>query len=714
MAPSPSFHALLDGLNPAQRAAVEHGRAPLLVVAGAGSGKTATLAARAARLVAQGTDPQRLLLLTFSRRAADEMARRAGTLLARQHGRPPEAGPAPALPWAGTFHAIGARLLRQWAAPLGLANGFSVVDRADAEDLLALEREALGLATQRRRFPLKGSCLAIYSRAINTEQPLAQVLAEQFPWCQPWEGELRRLFAAYEAAKRRQQLLDLDDLLLAWAEALADPGIAQAMGGRFDHVLVDEYQDTNRLQARILQRLKPDGEGLTVVGDDAQAIYRFRGAELRNLLDFPATFGPATRVLALEQNYRSTPALLAASNALMAQAGERVAKTLWSAGPDGPRPLLVTVADEAAQAAWVADSVLRQRESGLALRRQAVLFRTAPHSLALELELVRRDIPFVKYGGLQFMQAAHVKDLLALLRWTLNPRHALAGTRCAMQVPGIGPARARRLVEAVAASDDPAAAIAGFRPPPAAAADWAGLRDTWLALHAPGGGGDAAWPQAIDRALDWLLPQLPRLHADAPARAADLRQLARLARGWASRERFLAELTLDPPQAVGREAGAPHRDDDWLVLSTIHSAKGQEWSAVTVLNVVDGCLPADMATGSAAEIDEERRLLYVAMTRAQRHLQLMLPQRFHVTQQSAWGDRHVHALPSRFLTPELVALCDRLTAGEAGAVADDAPGVPRRPGAAPPAPGNAAAAATAEPAHPRPTPLLERLAGRWD
>lgn len=700
----------LERLNPAQRAAVDHGDDPLLVVAGAGSGKTGTLAARAARLVRDGCDPQRLLLLTFSRRAADEMAHRAALLLQQLLALPAGAAP-PALPWAGTFHAIGARLIAPWAPALGLPAGFTIVDRTDAQDLMAMERAALGQAAQRRRFPLAATCLAIYSRAVNTGTPLAELLARDYPWCKGWEGELRRLFAAYDDAKRRQHVLDLDDLLAVWAEALADETVARAMGGRFDHVLVDEVQDTNRLQADILLRLKPGGRGLTVVGDDAQSIYRFRGAELRNLLGFAARCGPATRVIALEHNYRSTPTLLAASNALIAQAAERHAKTMWSSGPDGPRPRLVTVADEAAQAAWVADEVLRQREAGLALRRQAVLFRSASHALALELELLRRGIPFVKYGGLQFMQAAHIKDLLALLRWSANPRHTLAGLRCATMVPGIGAATARRLVDAMAAAADPAAVLAAFRPPPSAQADWAALRDAWMALHGPLA---AVWPQALDRALDWLLPQLPLRHADAPARAADLRQLRELARGWASRERFLAELTLDPPQAAGREAGAPQRDDDWLVLSTIHSAKGQEWAAVTVLSVVDGCLPADMACGSIDEIDEERRLLYVAMTRARRHLNLMLPRNFHVEAQPVRGDRHVSALPSRFLSDEVVACCDRITAQSPAAGPGRLDASPADPPPSPPSLRDDEQSLRAGGHGATGPALLERLARRWD
>jgi DNA helicase-2/ATP-dependent DNA helicase PcrA len=652
-------------LNALQRAAVEHGDTPLLLIAGAGSGKTSTLAARVARLVRDGADPQRLLLLTFSRRAAQEMNHRAGVMLQQALGLPASRRP-PALPWSGTFHAIGARLLRDWAPALGLAPGFTILDRTDTEDLLALDREGLGLARQHRRFPLKGTCLAIYSRAVNSGAPLEAVLREHFPWCACWAAELTSLFAAFTQHKQRQQVLDYDDLLLWWAAALARPALAQGLSARFDHVLVDEYQDTNRLQAQILQRLRPDGRGLTVVGDDAQSIYAFRAAEVRNILDFPTQFGAATRVLALEQNYRSTPALLAASNAVIAQAPERHAKTLWSARPPGPRPQVVTVADDAAQAAWVTDEVLHQRECGLRLRRQAVLFRTASHSAMLELELARRRVPFIKYGGLKFMEASHVKDLLSLLRWAQNPLQALAGYRSALLVAGIGPASARRLLQAMAGAADPAQALAAFVPPPGSRDDWDRFRALWLRLHAPG----AAWPQALDSALQWYLPQLQRLHADAAARGADLRQLQQIAGGYPSRERFLAELTLDPPQASSDESGVPLRDEDYLILSTIHSAKGQEWSAVHVLNVVDGCMPADLATGSRAEIDEERRLLYVAMTRAQHQLHLLAPQRFFVTQQARHGDRHLYASLSRFLTPQVLACCDRVGAGPAeGSVA---------------------------------------------
>ena len=643
-------------LNPQQRAAVMHGSAPLLVLAGAGSGKTLTLAARVARLVLDGADPHRLLLLTFSRRAAQEMARRAGRLLHQALGLRATQSP-PTLPWAGTFHAVGARLPREYAASVGLAENFGIIDRGDAEDLMAVMRQAQGLAATARRFPLKGTCLAIYSRTLNRQVPLAQVLADDFPWCADWHDELKALFRAYAAEKRAQHTLDYDDLLLAWHQLLGDAGLAAHLGARFDCVLVDEYQDTNRLQAEILQRLKPDGLGLTVVGDDAQSIYAFRAAEVGNILGFAQHYGPATHTVLLERNYRSTQPILAASNAVIAMAEQRYAKTLWSDRPSAQRPLLVTVADEVAQARWVADSVLAQREGGLTLKQQAVLFRTGHHSAALELELTHRNIPFVKFGGLKFLEATHVKDLLAVLRWAQNPRGRLAGFRVVQLVPGIGPAAARRLLDAMADAPDPGAALRGFVPPPAAAADWPPLVDLLSALQA-----DASpWPAELDAVLRWYAPHLQRLHADdAAVRQLDLDQLQRLAGAQSSRERFLTELTLDPPEATSDESGPPHQDEDYLILSTIHAAKGQEWNAVTILNVIDGCMPADLATGSAAAVAEERRLLYVGMTRARQQLQLMVPLRFHVSQQHRHGDRHLYGGLSRFIPPEVAALFDRV------------------------------------------------------
>jgi DNA helicase-2/ATP-dependent DNA helicase PcrA len=416
-------------------------------------------------------------------------------------------------------------------------------------------------------------------------------------------------------------------------------------------VLVDEYQDTNPLQASILRALKPDGVGVTVVGDDAQSIYSFRAATVRNILDFPGVFGRPARVLTLERNYRSTQPILEASNGVIGLARGRYAKSLWTDRASATRPRLVAVPDEIEQARYVASRVLERRERGVALRAQAVLFRSASHSAQLELELTRRNIPFVKYGGLRFLEAAHVKDALAVLRFADNPRHRIAGFRAVRLVAGIGPATAAKVLDFVGTVPDPLNALMAFAAPPAVAVDWSAFVSMVGALHAA----TPEWPAELDLVTAWYAPQLERIYDDAFIRAGDLAALRQIASTYPSRERFLTELALDPPEVTSDEAGAPSRDDDYLILSTIHSAKGQEWRAVHVLNVVDGCIPSDMATGATDEIEEERRLLYVAMTRAKEELELSVPQRFFVRKQAAYGDRHVYAARSRFIPEALLA-----------------------------------------------------------
>src|ERR1043165_5942406 len=455
----------LDRLNPDQRAAVEHGAdadaRPLLVIAGAGSGKTDTLAHRVAHLVMNGADPHRILLLTFSRRAAAEMERRAERILNRATGTNAASG----LAWAGTFHAIGARLLREYAERIGLDRAFTIHDREDAADLMNLVRHELDLSRAESRFPTKGTCLSIYSRVVNSETTLEEVLGRAFPWCANWAAELKTLFAAYVEAKQHQNVLDYDDLLLYLAHMLAERDFAAEIGARFDHILVDEYQDTNRLQASILLALKPDGRGLTVVGDDAQSIYSFRAATVRNILDFPGHFTPQARIVTLERNYRSTQPILAASNAVIALATERFTKNLRSDRAASARPLLIAVRDEADQARYVVARVLENREAGLPLKSQAVLFRASHHSDTLEFELTRRNIPFVKFGGLKFLEAAHVKDVLAVLRFAENPRDRVAGFRVTQLVPGIGPAAAAAAIESMSASLDVIMGLQRYRPP---------------------------------------------------------------------------------------------------------------------------------------------------------------------------------------------------------------------------------------------------------
>jgi DNA helicase-2/ATP-dependent DNA helicase PcrA len=651
---TPTLDDPFASLNPQQRAAVEHGLGrldapPLLVVAGAGSGKTNTLAHRVARLIGSGADPQRILLLTFSRRAATEMTQRAGSVLQKVMGLPLSRAPA-TLPWAGTFHAIGARLLREYAGRIGLDESFTIHDRSDSEDLMGLVRHEIGLTQGQKRFPLKGTCLSIFSRAVNSRDPLDVVLKTTFPWCAEWEAQLKTLFGAYVDAKQEQNVLDYDDLLLFWAEMAADPELGPEIGALFDHVLVDEYQDTNRLQAAIIQGMKPDGRGVMVVGDDAQSIYSFRGATVRNILDFPQQFSQPAELITLDRNYRSTQPILDASNALIEQAVERHAKTLWTDKASSSKPQLVLIPDEAEQARWVCNRILEHREAGIPLTQQAVLFRAASHSAALELELMRRNIPFVKFGGLKFLEAAHIKDVLAVLRFAQNPSGRMAGFRVAQMIPGIGPATATRLLDLVGAAADPVAAIDSFDAPARCKEDWQQFVAVYKALRAPG----LRWPGDIELVKNWYLPHLERMHDDPQVRSADVEQLAALAGGYGSRESFLAEITLDPPEATSDRAGPPLLDEDYLILSTIHSSKGQEWRSVHVLNVVDGCIPSDMATGSMEEIEEERRLLYVAMTRAREHLHLVVPNKFFIKQQAQMGDRHVYAQRTRFVTPAML------------------------------------------------------------
>ncbi|MDI3489193.1 MAG: ATP-dependent helicase [Thauera propionica] len=652
----------LAQLNPAQRAAVVQGvgdraapGAPLLVIAGAGSGKTNTLAHRVAHLIAHGADPGRILLLTFSRRAADEMGRRVRRILTQMSaGRPglAQAG----LHWSGTFHAIGARLLRDYAGRIGLDPGFTIHDREDAGDLMNLARHELGLSATKQRFPQKGTCLAIYSAAVNTQAPLAEVLQASFPWCTEWEDELKRLYRAYVEAKQAQQVLDYDDLLLYWAQMVADPVLGAEIGGLFDHVLVDEYQDTNQLQASILLAMKPDGRGLTVVGDDAQSIYAFRGATVRNILDFPAAFEPPAQVVTLEQNYRSTKPILEAANAVIALAAERFTKNLWSERESAQRPRLVSVKDDADQAAFVVDTVLARREEGLRLKQQAVLFRASAHSARLEMELTRRNIPFVKFGGLKFLEAAHVKDVLAVLRWAENPRDRISGFRAIQLLAGVGPKTAGRVLDNVCAAPEGCALLAEQPVPEAARAGWKEFAALVGRLAER-----PQWPADFELACRWYEAQMPRLYDDFAVRVLDVQQLARIAATSPSRQRFLTELTLDPPSATSGEAGMPLLDEDYLILSTMHSAKGQEWNAVSVLNVVDGCIPSDVATRNSAEVEEERRLLYVAMTRAKDSLDLIVPQRFYVTQQTGMGDRHVYAGRTRFIPNRLLGHFEQIS-----------------------------------------------------
>jgi len=605
-------------LNRSQLAAATAPSGPLLIIAGAGTGKTNTLAHRVAHLIKEGADPSRILLLTFTRRAAEIMTRRAERIV----GKKARVG------WAGTFHSVANRLLRPHASAVGLEPSFTVLDRSDSADLLNVVRQELGFAKLPARFPKKDTCLAIYSRVVNTRGTIETTLNHTFPAYTDWVEQLRALFRGYVEAKQRRSVLDYDDLLLYWFYLME--AAAAEVSRRFDHILVDEYQDTNALQADIVLKL---GRSITVVGDDAQAIFAFRGATVRNILDFPNRFDPPATVIELEQNYRSVQPILDGSNAV-------IGKSLFSERRSEQKPFLIAAKDEQAQADYICERVLEEREAGVLLHQQAVLMRAAHHSDLLEIELGKRNIPFVKYGGLKFLEAAHVKDVLCVLRWAENPRDDIAGFRVLQLLPGIGPAHARRILNGGG----------GTIPRP--------LHELLEALRKA-----TAWPGQLGMVRKWYEPHLERLYEGGAVRIADLETLESLSKDYASRENFLSDLTLDPPEAVGDLAGDPLLDEDYLILSTIHSAKGQEWDVVYVLNVVDGCIPSDMATGSKDEVEEERRLLYVAMTRAKERLHLVQPHRFYTGSSRRNGDRHIYAPRTRFLPEDVLRLFERVATG---------------------------------------------------
>ncbi|MGH8139169.1 MAG: ATP-dependent helicase [Steroidobacteraceae bacterium] len=660
----------LDKLNGPQRKAVAFGEplpqnkgfksGPLLIVAGAGTGKTDTLAHRVAHLVIHGVDPGRILMLTFTRRAATEMRRRAHEI-AKKALNESLGGVSQSitqrLSWAGTFHSIGNRLLRHYARHLQLDPQFSVIDRADSADLLDSLRQQLGLAAKEQRFPRKETCLQIYSYRVNTQKSLKDSLEQQYPWCAQWEADLTRLYRAYVEQKTRSSILDYDDLLLYWQVMMTEPRLAQHVGAHFDHILVDEYQDTNKLQAEILHAMRPDGAGVAVVGDDAQAIYSFRAAAVENIMGFPDRFKPRAEVITLAQNYRSTQEVLDVSNSLMAEGPRQYRKHLLSIRGNGARARIVTLEELQTQAEYVCTEVLRRREANVPLKRQAVLFRSSSHSDILEVELGKRKIPYMKYGGLKFLEAGHIKDLLAVLRWADNPRNTLAAFRAIQLLPGMGPANARKAVDHLEAHNNAFAALKTFTPPQPAINGFQKLTELMLSLADP----QRQWQGQLHMARDWYRPHFERLYEHFHTRLGDLDQLELLSGQYPSRERFLTELTLDPPNATSDLAGHPVLDEDYLTLTTIHSAKGMEWDTVYLLNVVDGSFPSEFATGKPELIEEERRLLYVALTRAQNDLVLLAPLKFHLTNQSRQGDAHVYGGRSRFLTEKVLKQLDAVT-----------------------------------------------------
>jgi DNA helicase-2/ATP-dependent DNA helicase PcrA len=644
----------LGQLNEEQARAATYDGGPLLILAGAGTGKTTTLCARVAWLVGVGVSPERILLLTFTRRAAREMLARVRALVASEASSRFVVG--------GTFHSVAYRTILREAPALGL-DGVSLFDASDGADLLDLLREELGLASLDRRFPRKGTLLDIYSRTVNVQRELSEVLAESFPWCADYGEEIAGLFRGYVARKRELNALDLDDLLLYWHAAVADERLGRRLADQYEHVLVDEYQDVNALQVEIVRALCKEHRNVTVVGDDMQAIYGFRAADPAHILDFPSLYPEAT-VVKLERNYRAPQALLDAGNEVAAHAVRSFARRLTAEREGEGRPQLVFCLDEQRQASAVCERVLARREQGAPLRDQAVLMRAGHHSDLLELELARRQIPFVKYGGIRYLEAAHVKDFLAVLRVATNADDQLSWFRLLQLLDGVGPVMAKRLFGELLSDKPPVSALPGrWREAevPAAARDPGRLLLETLADSA----GDAVAVRA-GRLKDALAPLIRSNYPDADPRLVDLEQLAGAAAAAPSLERFVAELVLDPPLSSADYAGPPGLDEDYLVLSTIHSAKGLEWDHVHVIHASDGNIPADMALSTKEGLEEERRLFYVALTRPRRSLSVYVPRRYY-HRPRARDDSHGYGKPSRFLTERLQGLCEIVRAEDDGA-----------------------------------------------
>jgi DNA helicase-2/ATP-dependent DNA helicase PcrA len=616
---------LASELNSEQAAAATFGQGPLLIIAGAGTGKTRTLIYRVAHLIDAGVKPERILLLTFTRRAAQEMLARAERLV----------GGASRKVAGGTFHATAHRLLRRFGAAAGVANDFSIMDQGDSEDLIQLSRAQLGYADSKKRFPRKETLHYVYSRHINTEIPVEDILRDEFSGFVEYHDDFLRIFADYTRRKGERNLVDYDDLLLFWATMLeAAPQIAERIAGMYEHVLVDEFQDTNTLQARVLRGMCRTHQNITVVGDDAQSIYSFRGASFRNILDFPRQF-PGTTIVTLEQNYRSTQPILDVSNTLISRAAERYTKTLWTKRGGGEPPWLVTTQDEQQQTRFVVDRILELHESGVPLGEMAVLFRAGYMSADLEIELTNRKIPFEKWGGLKFLEAAHVKDVLAFLRILENPRDEVSWYRILMLLPGIGDVTARAAIDMMAQMAWDSRAFGQYRAPARAREahnQLVALLDQLRAEPVLDVSSVAADIFRVRQLYDGLLREK---YDRVEPRLADLDQLQTIAGGYPNREAFLSALALEPPQATQDLAGGSDEEQDVLTLSTAHSAKGKEWTAVFLIWAVDGWFPMARAINDDDELEEERRLMYVALTRARNHLAVTCPLNSYPTRRTA-------------------------------------------------------------------------------
>jgi len=615
-------------LNPAQLEAVESIDGPFLVIAGAGSGKTRVLVHRVAHLVEKGVKPEEILLLTFTRRAAEEMLRRASLLLDERCKKIS----------GGTFHSFANMILRKYAKFLEISNNFTILDRSDAEDAVNLVRTQLGFHKSEKRFPRKHAILEVISKSVNKSEDIKDVLYDEYPQFIEFIDQIKKIRDEYRKYKLQKSLLDYDDLLVFLKNLLSKhEDVRASLSAKYKYIMVDEYQDTNKLQAHIACLLAADHANIMVVGDDAQSIYSFRGANFKNIMDFPKIF-KGTKIITLEENYRSTQPILNLTNAVIAQAKEKFEKHLYTKKKEGNIPVFIDCPDENSQSTFVADKILELREEGIPLNEMAVLFRSGWHSNDLEIELASRNIPFVKYGGQKFVEAAHIKDILSYLRISHNINDQVSWLRALLLIPGIGPKTAAKIIEAIIAKPKDNALLQKNE----------GVARLLELLESVDCNRDAP-AKIIEKFFNYYQPLLKIKYDDFNKRLNDLDSLLRIAERYKSAEDFLTDMALEPPERSIVEAARIDKDDSLLTLSTIHSAKGLEWHTVFLIYVAEGHLPSYLSLETEDEVEEERRLLYVASTRAKINLFFLKPHLDRSPRSFMDGTGSVLTQVSRFL-----------------------------------------------------------------
>lgn len=616
-------------LNAAQLKAVTHLDGPHLVIAGAGTGKTRTLVYRVAYLVDRGIDPRSILLLTFTRKAAQEMMHRASTILDDRCSRVS----------GGTFHSFGNLILRRYGGLLGYANSFTILDRSDAEEVISMVRAEMGLHKVKTRFPRKEALMNIISRSVNTGAPISEILARQYPQYSHHEAEILKVGEEYARYKQSKSMMDYDDLLSNLRLLLKEhESVRTRISNTYRYIMVDEYQDTNRLQAEIVELLASEHRNVMVVGDDSQSIYSFRGANFRNIMDFPGIF-PGSTITTLEQNYRSNQPILSLTNAIIANAREKFSKQLYSRRLGNQKPYYLRPKSQFHQAEFVRRRIMELLLEGTPLREIAVLFRSGWHSNDLEVELAAHRIEFVKYGGLKFVEAAHVKDVLAFLRVGFNHRDAIAWRRILMLLDGVGGTTANRVIQAVAEDGQGIEIlVSGTFAKKKYGKKLADLHQLIRQIAT----GELDLREELRMILDFYEPYFQGKYEDFESRRNDLASLVQIAERYDSLEKFLSDLTIESPEASRARPAADTRSDR-MVLSTIHSAKGLEWAHVFLIHLVDGCLPSSYSVFNPESLEEERRLFYVAATRAKDSLYLIAPRIEGGSEYNTYGG------PSRFL-----------------------------------------------------------------